>query len=87
MNQRTWNRVDRLEYLIRRALDGPETCLKVFVSGVCSHKSNAVDRMHVCEAPRFHARDHHICICGKRWTDAQLTDSQYAVAAYTKAVE
>lgn len=61
-------------------------CLKVFVSGVCSHPFNRPDYMHVCGlAEGTHKQ--HCCRCGKVWTDAGLTDKQYGEIAYTKAVE
>lgn len=62
-------------------------CQKVFISGVCSHPHNSSDRMHVCNysGPFASHRHVHTCECGKAWED--LTDSQYAVAAFIKAVE
>lgn len=65
-----------------------DQCLKVFVSGVCSHPDNEADRMHVCTRGEHKPELYHLCVCGKSWTDAQvLTHNQYLVAAYMKAVE
>lgn len=75
-----------------------EKCLKVFVSGLCSHKDNRdAGKMHVCAEPYPHpSYDNHLhkCACGKEWCDISrthvcpvLTDKQYADVAFTKAVE
>lgn len=69
-------------------------CGKVFISGVCSHQFNSICRMHTCS--RFlHHKDEcthpgfavHRCTCGKEWTDAGMSETQYAEAAFIKAVE
>lgn len=64
-----------------------DRCLKVFVSGQCSHPDNAADKMHVCRRPLHAPELWHTCECGKSWDDVRLTDEQYAVVAFTKAVE
>jgi hypothetical protein len=79
---------EQLDRLLTYALES-ETCLKVFVSGTCSHPFNADNRMHVCKCARHWDTVDHKCSCGKEWAENRitLTDSQYAIAAYMKAVE
>lgn len=62
-------------------------CLKVYASGVCKSPVNDLFLMHTCDLIRGHEGDSHKCHCGKEWDSPALTDSQYAVAAFIKAVE
>lgn len=48
-------------------------CLKVLLSGVCSHTDNEHNKMHVCNLSGPHA--FHKCVCGKEWDEVQCSSS------------
>lgn len=47
-------------------------CLKIFISGQCSHLDNVENKMHVC-ARESHLDRYHKCACGKEWTEVKCS--------------
>lgn len=85
-----FTRLWKIEDLIYLALSFV-TCDKHLIFGRCDDPANDEFKQHRCELPEgsTHAGEPiHICLCGKVWGDSPaLTDSQYQVAAFIKAVE
>lgn len=85
---------EKLDRLLAYALER-DVCLKVLISGVCGHSDNRFNRMHTCCLDLDHKDKWlHRCVCGKQWCEITrahvcpvLTDEQFAVVAFTKAVE
>jgi hypothetical protein len=62
---------DRLRRLLNQAFER-DVCLKVLISGMCSHPHNRRDYMHTCGLTEG-SHTQHCCKCGKVWTEVKCS--------------